>query len=54
MRVFKVARSAISGRFITARDARRRRSTTVVETYGVSYSRLRVRGVKRAAKAKRS
>ena len=54
MRILKVARDAISGRFVTARAARRWPSTTVVETYRVSSRRMRGRRVKRAVKADRS
>ena len=54
-RVIRVARDAISGRFVNPRYARLRPSTTVVETYRVWTRRVRGRGVKRAAaKAKRS
>jgi hypothetical protein len=45
LRIRKVARDARTGRFITARTAIRRPSTTVVETYKVP-----IRRVKRSAK----
>jgi hypothetical protein len=51
MRILKVARDAISGRFVTARAARRWPSTTVVETYRVSSRRMRGRRVKRAERS---
>ncbi|HEY4642759.1 MAG TPA: hypothetical protein VII75_15560 [Thermoanaerobaculia bacterium] len=53
-RIVKVARDAISGRFVTARAARRWPSTTVVETYRVPTRRMRGRRVTRATKATRS
>jgi len=40
-RLVKVARSALDGRFVTKRHARRYRATTVVETYKVRSGRRR-------------
>lgn len=53
VRILKVARDAISGRFVSHRTAHRRPSTTVVETYRVPSRRMRGRRVTRSAKANR-
>jgi len=49
--IIKVARSAVTGRFVTARWAHRSPSTTVVETVRVYVSRTRGRGAPRKAKS---
>ena len=48
MSIVKVARSVISGRFISKRAARRRPRTSVVETYRVFWRRTSSRKRKRS------
>lgn len=43
MRVIEIARSAVSGRFVTLRYARRWPGHTVVETYKLTFRSMAVR-----------